>query len=174
MEKRFLLIPAFAVAGGVYGYFIGRKLDSKDDEVVFEVTNDSVRERVEAINAAKEAEFEEDEGIFVNFEPDIKEDADDEDMHIDSVMEFISMEEYEGIVESTQPDYDKMHLTLYSDGVLIGDDREGPLDPEDTIGLDAVELLKHNEYTNVVYVRNKDLGADYEVVLVPETFRENG
>ena len=174
MEKRFLLIPAFAVAGGVCGYFIGRKLDSKDDDVVFEVTDESVRERVEAINAAREAELAEDEGIFVNFEPDIMEGADDEDMHVDSVMEFISMEEYEGIVESSQPDYDKIQLTLYSDGVLMGDEKEGPLEPEETIGVEAVELLKHNEYTNVVYVRNNDLGADYEVVAVPETFRENG
>ena len=170
MEKRFLLIPAMAVAGGICGYFIGKKLEEKEGNVVFEVTDESVRERAEELAAAEE-ELDEDEGIFVNFEPDIKEGADDEDMHIDTMIEFISMEEYEGIVESSC-DYDKMQLTLYSDGVLIGDEEEGPLEPDEIVGSQAIDLLKNNEYTNVVYVRNNDLACDYEVVAVPETFRE--
>lgn len=62
--------------------------------------------------------------------------------------------------------YDKITLTYYEiDDVLVDDTdgRQEIVDVEDTIGSEA--LTRFGEYeSNVVYVRNEKLGADYEVI----------
>ena len=159
------IITICVIAGlSVGGYFLFKKLRKKNEEneVVFEITRDVIEQRSDNL------EEKEDEGIFVNTDPCIISGADDEDMHVnDSEFEFISMEEYENTT------LNQMQLTLYSDGVLMGEDEsEGPLDPVKTIGKDGFDLLNNSPYTNVLYIRNNAAGYDYEIVAVCETFRE--
>lgn len=172
--RKALVIGVSATIVGFGAYLVYKAVKGNGrTETVYEVTMETVRKRKEEIEGESgEEPGTEDEGVFVNPDADIEENVDDEDMHVDSVFEYISMEEYEGIVDDAHSDYDKISLTLYSDGVLMGDEDEGPLDPKETVGSEAVKLLEESPYHNVVYVRNNDLACDYEVVAVADVFGE--
>ena len=179
-RKTFIVVASAALVGG--GAYVAYKLwtKRKEEAEVYSVTERDVLERMEEIREMGddaysveplEEEPDNDEGmlIAVNNDAYIEEGVDDEDMHVDSVFEMISMEEFEGIKGSN--DYDKISATYYSNGVLVGDDKDNPpMDIDDSVGQEAIDYLVNNSYSNVIYVRNNYLGCDFEVVAVPEEY----
>lgn len=74
--------------------------------------------------------------------------------------------------EISVPVYDKLCLIYYDkDGVLVGENTGEIMNPEETIGAEA--LRRFGEYAeDTVYVRNERLGADYEVVREHASYSE--
>lgn len=60
-------------------------------------------------------------------------------------------------------EYDTIDVTYFADGVLADENNEPLEDIENTIGKDAVNHFGEYE-TDIVYVRNDRLKADYEIV----------
>lgn len=68
--------------------------------------------------------------------------------------------------------YAKVDLTFYEgDGILVADNSEEPLIPDDIIGPDA--LNKFGEFEpDVLYVRDDSISTDYEVTLDPRRYAD--
>lgn len=91
---------------------------------------------------------------------------DDVDIFGDPVdIKIISSTEY-----GTDPYYDEIDLRYYVNQQLLTDDWDVPIENiEDTIGKEAMEKL-HEGNSDVVYVRNHRLKADYEIACYDEDY----
>lgn len=69
-------------------------------------------------------------------------------------------------------DFDKVSLEYYQDTELLFEGNEAVV-PEETIGIDIFNMI-HGIVDEVFYVRNEDLGIDYEVISVPGSGPEGG
>jgi hypothetical protein len=67
--------------------------------------------------------------------------------------------------DSSYIHYDKVALTWYTEDEILSDDQDQLVDdPIRIIGEDAYKLLKDVDYLHDIYVRNFDMGTDYEIV----------
>jgi len=88
----------------------------------------------------------------------------------DSEPYVISFEDY----NNTRDEYDKITLLYFAqDDTLTGEDEE--LDPslEDHVGVDALDSFGiKSEDPDMVYIRNDDLGIDFEIIRLEKSYRE--
>lgn len=77
----------------------------------------------------------------------------------------ISIDEF----NTTEDDFDKVSIAYYEDDDTLVDERESVItDIENIIGYDALGRFgDHSDDSNIVYVRNVDLGSDFEVLREP-------
>lgn len=139
------------------------KVDNSDP---FKETYKSVEDNGNYVDYSKllaKANFDtspESDDIYDNVIPD------DVDIFGDPVdIKIISSTEY-----GTDPYYDEIDLRYYGNQQLLTDDWDVPIENiEDTIGKEAMEKL-HEGNSDVVYVRNHRLKADYEIACYDEDY----
>lgn len=95
---------------------------------------------------------------YTAYSSEVAEDAKDEEVKDEMVDPYIITEPS---FNDDNPDYEKLSFTYYANGILT-DDANKPLEnPEPIVG-DALNEFEDPE-TDVVYVRNDILCADYEI-----------
>lgn len=67
-------------------------------------------------------------------------------------------------IYDSNPEFDSVSYTLYSDGVLADELNEIVYDPENSVGRDTVERFNALEHNGAVYVRNYKQKMDYEIL----------
>jgi hypothetical protein len=73
----------------------------------------------------------------------------------------ISMDDY----DNTNPHYDKISIAWYNDDAVLADENEQPVDDVALLVGRCLEMFGHKSGDpDVVYVRNENLGIDYEVI----------
>ncbi len=71
------------------------------------------------------------------------------------------------------PEYDKISLKMFSDGILIDDDERIFDEPEEYLGRSWTECFGiGSEDEDIVFVRNEGLAIDYEILRIEETYSE--
>lgn len=115
-------------------------------------------------SALVEAEKREEENEFPEEYINVEEPERDPEPYV------ISFEDF----NNTRDGYDKITLLYFAlDDTLTGEDEE--LDPslEDHVGVDALDSFGiKSEDPDMVYIRNDDLGIDFEIIKLEKSYRE--
>lgn len=72
----------------------------------------------------------------------------------------------------TNPSYDSITYTLYSDGVLTDEYSHIVRDPENSVGRFTVERFHELEHNDAVYIRNHEIKTDFEILSDPRSYGE--
>lgn len=68
--------------------------------------------------------------------------------------------------------YDTVTFTLFSDGVLVNEQKKIVFDYENNVGREAVERFNEREVNGAVYVRNHKHQMDYEILRDLRSYEE--
>lgn len=113
-------------------------------------------------------------------DPYAEEDTSDYDRRPNSIDIPDTPEEEDGIHEisfdefaAAEPLFDKVSLTYYQEDDTLADERDNIVhDIERVIGEEGLYILQHDPVPNVFYIRNHDVGCDYEVALDLRSYNE--
>ncbi len=74
-----------------------------------------------------------------------------------------------------KPNHDKLSITYYEDDNTLADEQEEIIDDPDTVvGTDALlSFGKESDDEDIVYIRNDQLGIDYEISRIHGSYEEN-
>lgn len=175
MNKGFIAILSFA-AGAAAGYFTAKKILEDHYAQLAQEEIDSVKERIRSWGKdieeknppeKKTVKVELDRDTYVHYARDLGYTEEPEPAKLIKP-HVISPDEFGEL-----PEYDKISLTYYADGVVARDNYKVMSDDEieETIGRES--LTHFGEYEDdSVFVRNDDLKADYEILLDEKKYSE--
>lgn len=78
----------------------------------------------------------------------------------------------DGDIFDTNPAYDTVTFTLFSDGVLVNEQQKIVIDYQNNVGREVIERFNEYEENGAVYVRNHKHQMDYEILRDPRSFTE--
>lgn len=68
--------------------------------------------------------------------------------------------------------YDEVSYTLYSDGTLVDEQNHIVSDPDNSVGIEAIERFNELEHNGAVYIRNNQTKIDFEILRDLRTYAE--
>lgn len=68
--------------------------------------------------------------------------------------------------------YDELSYTLYGDGTLVDEQNHIVEDPDNSVGIEAVERFNELEHNGAVYIRNNQTKTDFEILRDLRTYAE--
>ena len=72
----------------------------------------------------------------------------------------------------TELSFEKADLDYYLDDGALVDETDALIEIEDAIGYDILEAFINNENEDIIYVRNANLGTDYQIKKVSGSYSE--
>lgn len=194
-------VGVIAIGCGVVGYLFwrkrkkGEKVDDKEEVEYFPYKSEDFREaimrddddpNVGKMDISKEdfAKHLKEYSGGVNFEaymaemespPEDEEDEDDDEDDEDDISDRRKGDHYmitPGEFCNTRTYYEKISLNYFCVDDVVADDRDEIMDNVEHI-LGNIKEAFHSPYVgNVVYIRNENLEADYEITLVDSSYRK--
>lgn len=171
-------------------YFTPENPEEDDEVIINPPANASEEEndirngiRVESINMTKLTNKAFNRAYHKMYPSDFSEEADYDEFSEEDTSNYDrrpnsidipdSPEENDGIHEisfddfaAAEPLMDKVSLTYYQEDDTLADDRDNIVhDVERILGEEGAYILQHDPVPNVFYIRNHDMGCDYEVAL---------